>query len=145
MSGTVSALRGDVEAWCKSYIRAFMSFDAGAIAAHWAFPATVLQSGRLYRFEDAAAFEQNTQKLCAFYRKAGVTHTERKLDEVMALSEKVASIRVFDEMFKASGPAFVSWQAGYTLISTDNGWRAVFAVADGETEAWAALGMRLGG
>ena len=40
------------------------------------------------------------------------------------------------------GVEIAGWQAAYVLQRVSGDWRAVMAVADGETEAWAARGTR---
>lgn len=144
MSADVGALRGELEAWCADYIKAFMAFDGARIAQAWAFPATVSQSGRVFLFKDEAGFAGNTQKLCGFYERQGVVRAERAVLEVLALGPDTASMRVADVMYNKQGEVLARWEAGYTLVRKDAGWRAVFAVADGETESWAARGTPLG-
>ena len=52
---------------------------------------------------------------------------------------------VSDAMFTEDGTEIAYWQAAYVLQRVDGVWKAVMAVADGETEAWAARGTPLGG
>ena len=140
----VEVLRAELEDWCAGYIDAFMVFDGAKIAEFWAFPATVSQSGRIFLFKDETAFAGNTQKLCGFYQREGVVKAERTVLEVLALGPDTASMRVADVMYDRTGEALAQWEAGYTLQRLDGGWKAVFAVADGETENWAARGTPLG-
>lgn len=137
-------MRGELEAWCAAYIEAFCAFDAGAIAAKWAYPATVSQGGRIFLFEDEAGFARNTQKLCGFYQRQGLAGAERRVIEVMALGPETAAMRVADVMYDGAGAVLAQWEAGYTLQRIKGDWRAVFAVADGETASWAARGTPLG-
>ena len=133
-----------VSAWCLSYIDAFGAFDADRIAGHWDYPATVLQNGRLFSFPDAQSFARNVDNLCGFYRKQHVAAAMRDLLDVYLLADGVVSIRTDDHMIDKDGRTIVSWQSAYTLRHTTSGWRAIFAVADGETNAWAARGTPLG-
>lgn len=144
MSVDTAALRGELEAWCASYIEAFCAFDAGAIAAAWEFPATVSQNGRIFLFPDQAAFARNTEKLFGFYQRQGLVRAERRVIEVLALGPETAAMRVADAMFDGADAVLAQWEAGYTLQRVGHDWRAVFAVADGETESWAARGTPLG-
>ncbi|MEO9968317.1 MAG: hypothetical protein ABJG15_00585 [Hyphomonadaceae bacterium] len=144
MSMTGTVLRGELEAWCAHYIEAFMAFDAEAIGAAWTYPATVNQAGRIFVFEDQERFVRNTKKLCEFYKRQGVARAERRVVEVLSLGKDTASMLVSDIMYDAAGSALAQWQAGYTLVRIDGDWKAVFAVADGETESWAARGTPLG-
>lgn len=144
MSAATTALKAELEAWCAHYIEAFIAFDAEAIAAAWTYPATVNQGGRVFLFKDQEAFARNTQKLCEFYDKQGVARAERTVLDVLALGDGTASMRVADVMYDRKGEALASWEAGYTLVRVKGDWKAVFAVADGETESWAARGTPLG-
>jgi len=133
-----------VSAWCLSYVDAFGAFDADRIAGHWDYPATVLQSGRLFSFPDAQSFASNVDNLCRFYRKQHVVAAVRELLDVYYLADGVVSIRTDDHMIDDGGRTIVSWQSAYTLRETTSGWLAIFAVADDETKAWAARGTPLG-
>ncbi len=144
MSAPVAALQAELEAWCAHYIDAFCAFDAEAIAAAWAFPATVSQNGRMFLFSDQAAFARNTEKLYGFYQRQGLVRAERRVLEVLSLGPETAAMRVTDVMFDSAGAVLAQWEAGYTLQRVERDWRAVFAVADGETESWAARGTPLG-
>lgn len=144
MSAGVTALREELEDWCAVYIEAFCAFDATAIAAAWTYPATVSQGGQIFMFKDEAGFARNTQKLCGFYERQDVTRAERTVLEVLSLGPETASMRVADVMYDSAGAALARWEAGYTLVRSGEGWKAVFAVADGETASWAARGTPLG-
>lgn len=134
----------EVGAWCGSYIEAFCDFDVDAITGHWMYPAIIMQGLEIFQFADAAVFKQNVRRLCDFYRREGVVSAVRDVDAVLQLMPDVASIRVYDRMLNVMGREIASWQSAYTLRNTPEGWRAVFAVADGETDAWAARGTPLG-
>lgn len=132
------------EAWCQSYVSAFSAYDVAGIASHWVYPAQVLQKGRMFTFAEQDAFARNVSGLCGFYRAQGVARAKRDLLDMFEIGAGVAAIRVKDIMLDVTGDTIVSWQAGYTLQETDKGWRAMFALADGETVAWAARGTPLG-
>ena len=132
-------------AWCQSYIEAFMAWDADAIAGHWTFPALTTQAGRSFTFKSAEHFAKNTDRLLGFYKAQAVAKVTRQLISAQPLHDATATMVVGDEMFEADGTRIAGWQAAYVLQRVDGTWKAVMAVADGETEAWAARGTPLGG
>jgi len=145
MSSALSDLREQLEAWCQSYVAAFSAYDPEAIAAHWSFPALTTQAGRSFAFKSEAHFAKNTGVLLGFYRAQDVARVERTVTECQILHRDVVSMTVADTMYTSAGSPIVSWQAAYVLQRIDGEWKAVMAVADGETEAWAARGTPLGG
>lgn len=122
-----------------------MDYDPGGIAAHWTFPALTTQAGRSYVFKSDEHFAKNTTRLLDFYREQGVARVERTLIECHFLHRNTASMIVADIMKTEVGDEIASWQAAYVLQRVDGAWKAVMAVADGETEAWAARGTPLSG
>jgi len=138
-------LETELADWCQSYVDAFNREDAEAIAAHWTFPALTTQAGRSFTFKSAAHFAKNTGHLLGFYRAQNVAQVERQLVEAHRLHRDAVSMIVADVMSAPDGAAIVRWQAAYVLQRVDGAWKAVMAVADGETEAWAARGTPLGG
>lgn len=145
MSSALSELREQLEAWCQSYVAAFSAYDPDAIAAHWSFPALTTQAGRSFAFKSAEHFAKNTGLLLGFYSGQDVAKVERSVVDCQLLHRDAVSMTVADKMFTPDGGAIVSWQAAYVLQRIDGEWKAVMAVADGETEAWAARGTPLGG
>ena len=122
-----------------------MDFDAVAITAHWSFPALTTQSGRSFAFKSSEHFGKNTDRLLDFYKAQGVALVERELVDCRHLQLGIATMTVADIMFTDAGEEIARWQAAYVLQRVDGAWKAVMAVADGETEAWAARGTPLGG
>ena len=145
MNCVLSSLRSDLEAWCASYIDAFMSWDAEAIAGHWAFPALTTQAGRSFAFKSTDHFAGNTQRLLEFYKAQDVAKVERQVVEVLPMSETSVSLTVSDRMKTADGILIASWEAAYVLQAREGQWKAIAAIADGEVAAWAARGTPLGG
>ncbi|MEM9179196.1 MAG: hypothetical protein AAGA89_05770 [Pseudomonadota bacterium] len=141
----MSELTSELEAWCQSYVGAFADYDAAKISAHWTFPAVTTQAGRSFAFKSAEHFTSNTSHLLNFYRAQAVAQVERRLVSCQYLHDDAASMIVSDVMFTEDGTEIASWQAAYVLQRVDGAWKAVMAVADGETEAWAARGTPLGG
>ena len=144
-SFVLSELRSDLEAWCASYTKAFLAWDADAIAAHWAFPALTTQAGRSFVFKSVEHFATNTKRLLDFYKSQQVFQVERVVTDLMPLSETAVSLKVSDRMSAADGTEIATWQAAYVLQKRDQSWRAIAAIADGEVAAWAARGTPLGG
>ena len=145
MSLALTDVRADLEAWCRSYVTAFESYDAEAIAGHWTFPALTTQAGRSFTFKSAEHFAKNTGLLLGFYKAQGVKSVERRVVELLHMSAGAVSMTVQDRMMDADGQEIVAWQAAYVLQRVDGTWKAVAAVADGEVDAWAARGTPLGG
>jgi len=141
----LSDLKAELDAWCQSYVAAFNDEDADAIAAHWTFPAVTTQKGRSFAFKSEEHFAENTGLLLGFYRAHRVHRVERRIQDVLALHQNAVSMTVADAMFTEDGTEIVHWQAAYVLQRIDGQWKAVMAVADGETDAWAARGTPLGG
>lgn len=138
-------LRADLEAWCRSYVTAFESYDAEAIAAHWTFPALTTQAGRSFTFKSEEHFAKNTGLLLGFYQAQNVARVERRVVDLLQMSPDAVSMTVRDRMLDAQGYEIAAWQAAYVIQRVDGTWKAVAAVADGEVEAWAARGTPLGG
>ncbi|MCR9223117.1 MAG: hypothetical protein NXH70_03515 [Hyphomonas sp.] len=138
-------LQTELTGWCQSYVDAFNEGDADAIAAHWTFPALTTQAERSYTFKSAEHFAKNTGILLGFYEAQGVQCVVRQLEACHVLHDGVASMTVSDVMYDADGAEIAGWQAAYVLQRVSGAWRAVMAVADGETDAWTARGTPLGG
>lgn len=145
MSSGLTDVRGELEAWCQSYVDSFCAYDAEAIAAHWSFPALTTQAGRSFAFKSADHFAKNTGLLLGFYKRQKVAKVERQVIETLVLHRDAVSMTVSDAMLTAEGEILATWQAAYVMQRIDGAWKAVMAVADGETEAWAARGTPLGG
>ena len=145
MSSVLTDLQDELAAWCQSYVAAFNAGDADAIAAHWTFPALTTQAERSYAFKTAEHFVKNTQILLDFYEAQNVARVVRGLVSCHELHDGVAAMTASDVMYDAQGTEIASWQAAYVLQRIAGAWKAVMAVADGETAAWSARGTPLGG
>ena len=143
-SCALTKLREPLNAWCKSYVTAFSTYDSPAIARHWSFPSLIVAGQRNLTFRSADDFNKNTEGLLRFYRKVGIARANRKLVDVLQMGQGTASITVIDEMVDAGGAQIVTWQAAYVLRNYKGVWLAVMANADGETAAWEARGTPLG-
>ena len=145
MSLALTDVRADLEAWCRSYVTAFESYDAEALAAHWTFPALTTQAGKSITLKSAEHFAKNTGLLLGFYKAQKVERVERRVVELLDMSAGAVSMTVQDRMLDAEGNEIAAWQAAYVLQRVDGAWKAVAAVADGEVDAWAARGTPLSG
>lgn len=145
MSCALTELQNELDSWCQSYVRAFCAYDPVAIAAHWTFPALTTQAGRSFAFKSSDHFASNTGHLLAFYRQQNVAQVERAIIACGLMSDHIATMTVNDKMLTADNQPIAGWQASYVLQRIDGAWKAVMAVADGETAAWDARGTPLGG
>lgn len=143
MIGAVD-LRGDLENWCASYVDAFERYDVEAIGAHWAFPAMIISGPSQSILRDQDKFNRNTTGLMAFYKRQDVLRVVRTILSYEPLSEDIAAMRVHDVVWSTSDEQIVEWVSAYVLRRTPEGWRAIFADATGEVDAWAARGTPLG-
>jgi len=144
MTDHAEVLASELDAWCQSYVTAFSAYDAVGIESHWTFPALIIQGERSLVFKSSDHFTKNTEALLGFYKREGVARADRKLISCMRMGEATAAMTVEDNMLDDAGGEIVSWQAAYVLQQIGGKWRAVSAVADGESAAWAARGTPLG-
>lgn len=138
------ALHDELVDWCRSYVTAFEAFDLEAIGRHWAFPALIVSGERQFMMPDAAAFNRNTGALIDFYERQDARKVQRTVIEVQPLLGASAAMKVRDIISTPTGDRITEWVSAYVLRRTQEGWRAVFADATGEAEAWAARGTPLG-
>ena len=137
-------LREELETWCASYVSAFESFDISLISQHWAFPALIVSGGHQLAMESRDVFDRNTGALVAFYEKHDARRVERTIQWCRAFDKGKAIMQVADIMSTPSGEVLTEWTSTYVLRKASGGWRALFADATGEAEAWAARGTPLG-
>lgn len=133
----------DFEAYFAAYVAAFNRRDAEAVAALWAFPATIVARGRSACF-DQEAFRSNTEALCAFYERREVAAAHKWVIGAEALFPGLWLVRTADRMTDEAGAEIVRWEHVYLIAETEAGPRALVAMADGEVEAWEARGTPLG-
>lgn len=133
-----------LDTWCASYVRAFEAFDVEAIGAHWAFPALILSGNQHLSLPDADQFNHNTSMLVGFYKAQHVALVERSVISVMPMGAASVAMQVHDKMMSIDAEPIASWTSAYVLRRVKASWRAIFADAAGEVEAWAARGTPLG-
>lgn len=137
-------LRLDLEDWCLSYVAAFEAFDIPAIGAHWSFPAMVISGGRQLVMPDAASFDRNTGALVDFYKRQNAQKVTRRVLSVFEMGPASAAMHVHDTISTPENEQITEWKSAYVLRQEDDNWRAIFADATGEAEAWAKRGTPLG-
>jgi hypothetical protein len=129
----------DFEAWFAAYVAAFNRRDVAAVAALWAFPATIVARGRSVCF-DETAFRANTEKLCAFYDRQGVAEAHKAVLRAEELFLGLWLVRTADRMTDSEGAEIARWEHAYLLAESEAGLQAMVALADGEVAAWEARG-----
>lgn len=137
-------LKTELEAWCASYVTAFEAFDVEAIGQHWAFPAMVVSNRHQLVMADSDAFNRNTGKLTSFYERQNARKVRRQVLQANVMLAESAMMRVKDTISTPAGDPITEWVSAYVLRKTDAGWKAIFADATGEADAWAARGTPLG-
>jgi len=134
----------DIADFFRTYVDAFARDDIDAVCRAWLFPALIMApAGNAMREE--APFRDNGVKLMAFYRAQGMASVEGRVLETEILFPGAAKARVAYRLADSSGAEIVSWQHVYLLRLTPAGWRTAVSIADGETAAWTARGVSLGG
>jgi len=136
--------RDEIEAFFAGYVDAFARWDFDAVAALWMSPGLFMTPAGSLAL-DADAFRDNGAQLLAFYRAQGVSRPEGELVGCERLHDGVVLTRMRYRLFDMSGAQVVEWEHDYILRRTGEGWRAAFAVADGEIAAWAARGTPMQG
>ena len=127
----------------QKYDSTFSSFDIKAITNLWAFPAFITTPSISVCFQDIPSFEENTKGLCDFYRSQGVTKTRKTVSGFDLMFDGIASVRTIDQLYNSENDLIAEWEHSYLIRQTENGIRAIVAIADGELQAWAARGTPL--
>ena len=137
--------RTSLEALCERYAAAFESQKASSISESWDMPAQITVHDRNIVFSTREKFDANTDMLLAFYVRQGVKKVSRRLENVLKLAQDAAAITVLDKVFGGDGSLICAWRAAYLVRRNAQGaWQNVSGVADGEVEAWRAIGVELG-
>ena len=144
MSVDGAALKAELKAWCASYVAAFESFDLNAIGQHWSFPALVVSGARQLSMATQGEFDRNTGALISFYERQDARRVRRSVQWCKSFEKAKAIMQVEDVISKPDGEVIADWVSTYILRKTASGWKALFADATGEAEAWAARGTPLG-
>ena len=128
-----------------AYADAFTRRDMSAIASMWQYPCFITDKSGGASFRDKDAFQRNLDRMGGFYDAQGVRHADASVNSVESNYDGVAHVRVDYRFADADGQTIIAWPTDYVLRqNTDGAWKACFAVADGETAAWAARGTPLG-
>jgi hypothetical protein len=126
-----------------AYAKAFTAMDVDEVCARWSYPAFMAARGKQATL-DEAAFRTNTVALCDFYRAQGVARAEKRVLELVRLTETTSTVRTADTLFDAKGDLVAAWEHVYLLTETPVGVRVAVALPDGELAAWRSRGTPLG-
>lgn len=132
-----------IAAFFELYTSAFSRCDVNKISELWTFPAFITGESRSAVFDNAQSFEKNTTALCDFYKRQGMKRAHKTVLSAQALYPGVVLARTKDELFDEADELITQWEHTYLLRNTDDGWRALAAVADDEMQAWASRGTPL--
>ena len=136
----------EAQTFFQSYAAAFTRKDMDAIAGMWRYPCYITDQRGGAAFKDLSAFRKNLDRLSGFYDAQGVAGAKANVREANSDDEGVARIVVDYELTDADEKTIIAWSTFYVLRKTDSGeWKACFAIADGEMNAWADRGTPLGG
>jgi hypothetical protein len=127
-----------IEKFFDEYAAAFSRRDVREISRLWKLPAFITTQARSVCFTDADEFRRNLEDQCAFYVRQGLAQAKKTIVNISGLSNDVALVTTWDELFDASGKHIAQWQHAYLVRETKAGIRAIAAVADRESTAWNA-------
>ncbi len=135
----------DIAVFFSHYAAASTRGDVTTVVEAWSLPATIstAEHGPVV-LADSGAFRRNTDALCAFYAREGVTRAEKRVVSIQRLSATAASVIAAGTLSDASGRPVAMREHGYLVRSQDGRIAAFAAVADGEVAAWSARGTSLG-
>lgn len=129
-----------VDALFQDYAHAVSDGAVDRIQAMWSFPAFMMFEGRQVVL-DAAAFRENTERLCDFYREQGVVRAEYDVVEILCLTPTTASVRTIVHLYGADDGILTEWAHVHLLSDTEEGLKIAAALPDEEMRAWSALAM----
>jgi aminoglycoside 6'-N-acetyltransferase I len=122
-------LRAEIERFFDRYRSAFDALDGDAVAALYAEPAAIAQSGRVTVWPDRAAVAANMRALCAQYAERGWAGADFGLRELrpQGPDHTFADLRW---TLRRTGTA-APWVFGtaYNLVRTGEGWRVALCIA----------------
>lgn len=115
------------------------------LADQWIYPCYVTHQLGAANFRNRESFINNLHNLSAFYDTQGVAIAKGNVAETCSRYNGVIEALVDYELCDENEKTIAAWPTTYVLRCTDDGWKACFAIADGEIDAWAARGTPLGG
>lgn len=135
----------EAQSFFDLYGDAFTRKDHETLADQWIFPCYITQQIGPAYFKDRESFVKNLGHLSAFYDAQGVAVAKGTVTEARAKYDGVIEALVDYTLNDAKNETIAAWLTTYVLRRTDDGWKACFAIADGEIDAWAARGTPIGG
>jgi hypothetical protein len=127
--------RAATEAFIDDYRRTFESFDADAIAGHFAFPCQVATQGEtvgVVSVPDVEAWRPQIERIVGAYRLLGVRSANVESLTVLEVTPGIAHARVRWGLQQAGGSPVYAFTASYLIVDVANGPRIV-AIAHDET------------
>ena len=134
-----------VSAFFKSYLRAFESFNAAAIADHFAFPCHVTaDSGEigLTAVAERGAWIAQLEKLLAMYRAINVASARIVDLRITTISAQLLLAVVHWDLDEPAGNWLYSFEAAYTLAGDGDALR-ITAIAHNEIPRYRECVARL--
>lgn len=135
------SIHEDVAEFFDTYADAFNREDAAALSDLW--DAVGLFPSPTGNFAlEPEAFRAHCVRLMEFYRRQGVVRADAHVQSATELFPNVVQARLAWQMRGHEDGLIAAWEHVYILRRSDR-WRVSLTIADGETAAWAAKGIRL--
>lgn len=120
-------------AFFDSYLAAFESMDAGAVAGHFGFPLHMTSDADevgLTTVADVEAWRAEIDRLVSFYRDVGVASARMISASSAELSPRVEHVSIHWQLHDAGGADLYDFHAVYTLAEVDGATRIVALAHD---------------
>lgn len=135
----------EISTFLSHYAACFGALDIDRICDHWILPATISVGGTTTVFETRDALADNIAQLGAFYKRQGLSRAYVKVTAHSLPRPDCAFVTTRYALHGANGTPLVGWDHHYVLRRTMTDWKFVFAIADGEIEAWQERGTPIPG
>jgi len=112
----------------EAYAAGLDDYDAQAIIACFAFPATIWQFGKGYVFEDAEELRENIDKLLDAFEEAGIVRSVFEIEDESPLSESFWTLRWEQEV--ADGEVVHAFSCHYFLVEAEDGTLKIASIAN---------------
>jgi hypothetical protein len=135
--------RASVEAFIDGYRRTFETFDAGAVAACFAFPLHVTGEGSevtLAAVPTLEAWRPAIERIVGAYRLLGVASAAVRSLDVVEVSPQIAQALVHWDLRTADDGPVYDFHASYTVADTADGLRITAVAHDEGPKLAAAVG-----
>lgn len=128
--GTVTA-REEAVSLFTDYAEGFDDFDSDAVAACFAFPATLWQSGRGNLFADEDELIENIEALLEVFEREEIVHSRFEILELTAGPDSANAV-VHWRQERADGDVALEFSCRYLLVRDvdGEGFRIVSTVTD---------------